>query len=70
MLALPQGQIIDVNAKNRNKSAIFNFFQPLLNFSENWSFLTCITNLGRIHEKHINLSCSQVNVNADAAELQ
>ena len=28
-------------------SAIFNFFRPLLN----WSLVTCITNLGRIHEK-------------------
>ena len=60
-----QGQIIDVKCKNRNKLAIFNFLKSLLNLSENWSFVTCIT-LGRIHEKRFKLSCPQVNVNPDA----
>ena len=66
--------------RKRRKIAIswpfYFFFQPLLSLSENWSLVTCITNLGRIHEKHFTLSCPQVNVNADAddddndAELQ
>ena len=54
------------NAKNRNKMAILNFFHLLLNLSENWSLVTCITNLGRIHEKLFKLSRPQVNVNTDA----
>ena len=41
------------------KSAILNFFQPLLNLSENWSLVTYITNLGRIHGKLFKLSCPQ-----------
>ena len=44
--------------KNRNKSAIF-FFRPLLNLSENWSLVTCITNLKRIREKLFKLSRRQ-----------
>ena len=65
-------KLLTEKAKNRNKSAILNFFQPLLNLFENWSLVTCITNLGRIHEKLFKLSRPQVNVNADAAvaELQ
>ena len=59
MLSRPQGQLIDINAKNSNKSAILIFFQPLLNLSENWSLVTCITNLGRIHEKLFMLSRPQ-----------
>ena len=74
MLSRQQGQIIDVGlkAKNRNKSAILIFFQPFLSLSENWSFVTCITNFGNIHEIFFKLSGPQVNVNADAddAELQ
>ena len=46
------------------------FFQPLLNLSEKWSLVTCKTNLGRKHEKLFKLSRPQVNVNADADELQ
>ena len=38
------------------------FFRPLLNLSENWSLVTCITNLGRIHEKLFKLSLPQENV--------
>ena len=45
--------------KNRNKSAIFFFFRPLLNLSENWSLVTCITNLKRICEKLFKLSRPQ-----------
>ena len=45
--------------KNRNKSAIFFFFRPLLNLSENWSLVTCITNLKRIREKLFKLSRPQ-----------
>ena len=43
-------------------------FRPLLNLSENWSLLTCITDLRRIHEKLFKLSCPQVNVNADTED--
>ena len=50
-LSRPQGQIIDVKCKNRNKSAILIFYQPLMKLSENWSLVACITNLGRIHKK-------------------
>ena len=72
MLSRPQGQIIDVKGENSNKSAILNFYWPLLNLSENWSLVTCIKNLGRIHGKLFKLSRPQVNVKADAddAELQ
>ena len=45
--------------KNRNKSAIFFFFRPLLNLSENWSLVTCITNLKRICGKLFKLSRPQ-----------
>ena len=71
-LSRPQGQIIDVKCEKCNKSAILNFFRLLLNLSENWSLVTCITNLGRIHGKLFKLSRPQVNANADAddAELQ
>ena len=71
-LSRPQGQIIDLKCENLNKSDILNFFsaliklRPLLNLSENWSLVTCITNLGGIHEKLFKLSRQQVNVNADA----
>ena len=68
-LSRSQGQIINIKyEKNRNKSAILNFFQPLLN----WSLVTCITNLGSIHEKLFKLRRPQVkvNANADDAELQ
>ena len=58
-------KLLTLNAKNRNKLAILNFFWPLLNLSENWLLVTCITNLGRIHEK-LKLSRPKVNVNADA----
>ena len=30
MLSRPQGQIIDLKAKNRNKSAILNFFSAII----------------------------------------
>ena len=57
--------MIDVNAKNRNKSAILKKkFQPLLNLPENWLLVTCITILERIHGKIIG------NADADAAEVQ
>ena len=60
--------------KSRNKSAISIFFQPLLSLSANWSLVTCITNLKRIHEKLFKVFRPQVNVNADAnaddAEIQ
>ena len=69
-LSRPKGQIIDEKGETRNKSALLNFFRPLLNLSENWSLVTCITNLGMIHEKLFKLSRPQVNVNADADELQ
>ena len=63
-----QGQIIDIKCqKNCNKSAILIFFQSLLNLSENWSLVTCITNLERIHKKNFRLSCPQgkiIEVNA------
>ena len=55
----PQGQIIDVKCENRNKSAIFFFFRPLLNLSKNYLLVTCITNLKRICEKLFNLSRPQ-----------
>ena len=35
------------------------FFQPLLNLSENWSLVTCMTNLKRICEKLFKLSRPQ-----------
>ena len=44
----------------------WNLFPPLLNLSENLWFVTCITNLGKIHGKLFKLSCPQVNSNADA----
>ena len=69
-LSLPQSQIIYVKCEKIAINRPIFFFQPLLNLSENWSFVTYITNLGRIHEKLFNLSCPQVNVNADDAELQ
>ena len=60
--------------RKRRKIAISRpfwiLFRPLLNLSENWSLVACITNLGRIHEKLFKLSRPQVNVNADDAELQ
>ena len=59
----PQGQIIDVNKSAINRN--FDFFQPLSNLSENWSFATCITNLGGMYENLFKISCPQVNVNAD-----
>ena len=37
----------------------FFFFRPLLNLSENWSLVTCITNLKRICEKLFKLSRPQ-----------
>ena len=41
--------------RKRRKIAISRpfwiFFQPLLKMSDNWSLVTCITNLGRIHFK-------------------
>ena len=37
----------------------FFFFRPLLNLSENWSLVTCITNLKRIREKLFKLSRPQ-----------
>ena len=37
----------------------FFFFRPLLNLSENWSLVTCITNLKRIREKLFKLSRTQ-----------
>ena len=33
--------------------------RPLLNFSENWLLVRYITNLSRIDEKLLNLSCPQ-----------
>ena len=48
-------KLLMYNAKNLNKSAILIFFQALLNLSENWSLVTCITNLGRIPEKLFKL---------------
>ena len=36
-----------------------NFFQPLLNLSENWSLVTFMTKLGRIQEIIFMLSCPQ-----------
>ena len=68
-LSHPQGQIIDVKCEKSQLIGHFEFFSPLLNLSENWSLVTCLTNLGRIHEKLLKLSRPQVNVNADAAEL-
>ena len=65
-----KGKLLTLNAKNRNKSAIWIFFQPLLKLSENWSLVTCLANLGRIHEKLFKLSRPQVNANAEDAELQ
>ena len=68
-----QGQIIDVKCSNRNKSAILNFFQPLLNLSKNYLLVTCITNLQRIREKLflsrlqgqiIDVKCSNRNKSA------
>ena len=47
------------NEKNRNKSAIFFFFRPLLNLSKNYLLVTCINNLKRICEKLFNLSRPQ-----------
>ena len=47
------------NEKNRNKSAILIFFQPLLNLSKNYLLVTCITNLKRICEKLFKLSRPQ-----------
>ena len=41
------------------KSAILIFFQPLLNLSENCLFVTCITNLKRIHGHFFKLSRPQ-----------
>ena len=67
LLKLSRPQIIDVKCeKNRNKLAILNFFQPLLNLSEIWSLVRCKTNLGRIHEIFFKSSRPQVNVNGDA----
>ena len=63
-LLCPQSQISYVRCENAINRP---FFQPL---SENWSLVTCITNLGKIHQKKLKLSRQQVNVNADAAELQ
>ena len=51
-------KLLTLYAKNHNKSAILNFFQPLWNLFENWSFVTCIPNLLLLSPK--------VNVNADA----
>ena len=46
----PQGQIIDINAKNRNTSAILNFFSQLLsNLSENLLQVAYIANLCSFH---------------------
>ena len=58
-LSRPQGQIIDVKCEKSHKSAILNFFQQLFKLSENWSFVTCRTNLGRMHEKFVKLSRPQ-----------
>ena len=69
MLLRPQGQIIDIKCEKIAINRSF-FFHPLLNLSENWSLLTCITNLGRIHEQLFKLSRPEVNVNVDADELQ
>ena len=33
-----------------------------MNLSENWSLVTCLTNLGRIHEKLFMLSRTQVKI--------
>ena len=57
-------KLLPQNVKHRNKSAFLIYFQPLLNLSKNWSFVTCITHLGRIHGKLFKLPCPQANVNA------
>ena len=38
------------------------FFQPLLNLSENWLLVTCITDLKMIHEKLFKLSRPQCQI--------
>ena len=48
-----------MRAKNHNKLAILNFFQPLSNLSENCLLVTGITNLNRIHGKLFKLSRPQ-----------
>ena len=58
-LSRPQGQIIDVKCEKSQKIDHFFFLRPLLNLSENWSLVTCITNLKRIREKLFKLSCPQ-----------
>ena len=63
MLSRQQAQIIDANMrKNPNKSAILIFFQPLLNLSENWSFVTCIKNFGKIHENFSSYRAHKVKL--------
>ena len=59
-----QGQIVDV--KYEKSIGHFDFFQPILNLSENWLLVTCITYLSRIHEELFKLSCPQANVHTDA----
>ena len=44
------------------KIAIIFLFQPLLNLSENWSLVTCITNLGRIRENFPNWRAHKVKL--------
>ena len=54
-----QGKIIDKKSKKISIDHLFWFFQPLLNFSESWLLVTCITNLDKVHEKLLKLSRPQ-----------
>ena len=59
---ITQGQIFDVHVKcekspDHNKTAILNFFQPLLNLSENCLLVTCMHN--KFEQEHLKLSRPQ-----------
>ena len=46
-----------------DRSTLDNRLLPLVNLSENWLLATCGSNLSRIHENFLKLSCSQGKIN-------
>ena len=59
---------MDLKCDKCDKSAIFLTIIEL-SLRTGYSH-ACRTNLSRIHEKLVKLSCPEVNVNADVAEFQ
>ena len=67
-LLRPQSWIFDANAKNRNKLAILNFFSAIIELVREILIINKHNKFGK--KKLFKLSCQQVNVKADATELQ